>query len=53
MNRRDFVKLAGVGGVVFASGLGFRALGGSFNKSNDFYFVQLRERRSTRMLREP
>jgi 3',5'-cyclic AMP phosphodiesterase CpdA len=41
MNRRDFVKLAGVGGVVFASGLGFRALGGSFNKSNDFYFVQL------------
>lgn len=41
MNRRDFVKLAGLGGVVFASGLGFRALGGSVNKSNDFYFVQL------------
>jgi 3',5'-cyclic AMP phosphodiesterase CpdA len=41
MERRDFIKLAGLGGVVFASGLGFRTFGGNFNKSNDFYFVQL------------
>src|SRR5262249_32875617 len=41
MERRDFIKLAGLGGVVFASGLGFRAFGGSFDKRNDFYFVQL------------
>lgn len=47
MHRRDFMKLAGVGGVVFASGLGVRALGaggasnGSAAPSEDFYFVQL------------
>src|SRR5262249_22733903 len=39
--RRDFMKLAGLGGVVFASGLGFRAFGGTFDKRNEFYFVQL------------
>ncbi|QWF70510.1 twin-arginine translocation signal domain-containing protein [Methylomonas paludis] len=26
INRRDFIKLAGIGGVVFASGLGFDAI---------------------------
>ena len=38
INRRDFLKLAGVGGVVFASGLpGFTLAAGQ----DDFYFVQL------------
>ena len=45
MDRRDFLKLAGIGGVVFASGLGLNALGsnsrGVGNTDNDFYFVQL------------
>ena len=46
MNRRDFIKLAGVGGVVFASALRSRAVGGSafgagYSESDDFYFVQL------------
>src|SRR5512143_1981695 len=47
MHRRDFMKLAGIGGVVFASGLGVRALGadgannGSAPPADDFYFVQL------------
>ncbi|MBO0798425.1 MAG: metallophosphoesterase [Blastocatellia bacterium] len=39
INRRDFMKLAGLGGVVFASGLGLsapRKIDGG-----DFYFVQL------------
>ena len=37
-DRRDFLKFAGIGGLVFASGLGrnVRAAG-----SDDFYFVQL------------
>jgi len=41
-NRRDFLKLAGLGGVVFASGLGnlAGAAGGSAS-DDDFYFVQL------------
>src|SRR5260370_24382059 len=46
INRRDFVKLAGLGGVVFASGLGSKVLGiRSFGDvktdKDDFYFVQL------------
>jgi len=43
-NRRDFVKIAGLGGVAFASGLGLNVFGGnSGNKgrSEEFYFVQL------------
>ncbi len=45
-DRRDFLKVAGIGGVVFASGLGFfPALGGiakaAGRKSEDFYFLQL------------
>ena len=43
IDRRDFLKLAGIGGVVFASGLG---RSGSFGKAatsreDDFFFVQL------------
>jgi hypothetical protein len=46
INRRDFLKLLGVGGVVFASGLGFREVSGAFNTTTgvaqeDFFFVQL------------
>jgi hypothetical protein len=47
MHRRDFIKLAGLGGVVFASGLGVKVLGSAGPNSNretsmdDFYFVQL------------
>src|SRR5215470_3372516 len=47
IDRRDFIKLAGLGGVVFASGLGFKALGGAGGDKNkragqkEFYFVQL------------
>jgi calcineurin-like phosphoesterase family protein len=47
MHRRDFIKLAGLGGVVFASGLGVKVLGSGGPNSNretsmdDFYFVQL------------
>jgi hypothetical protein len=46
MHRRDFMKLAGLGGVVFASGLGVKALGGGASDSRkasagEFYFVQL------------
>ena len=45
INRRDFLKFAGIGGVVFASGLGWpaRSHGASANPSEteDFYFVQL------------
>ena len=50
IDRRDFMKLAGLGGVVFASGLGLNASGadrapgvrgnGGPN-DEDFYFVQL------------
>jgi hypothetical protein len=39
-DRREFLKFAGLGGAVFASGLTGRAgLGAS--KQDDFYFVQL------------
>lgn len=47
MNRRDFMRLAGLGGVVFASGLGANVLGAgrtsgeSRASSEEFYFVQL------------
>jgi hypothetical protein len=44
INRRDFMKLAGLGGVVFASGLGSGVLGsgGTGSSGNDdFHFVQL------------
>ncbi len=45
-NRRDFLKLAGLGGVVFASGLSRFAIGAdgkhaSGAMAEDFYFVQL------------
>ncbi len=43
IDRRDFMKLAGLGGVVFASGLGrtvFTADGAS-SAADDFFFVQL------------
>src|SRR5881396_1406621 len=40
MNRRNFVKLAGLGGVVFTSGLARGA--GTYGSSQDeFFFVQL------------
>jgi hypothetical protein len=40
IDRREFLKLAGLGGAVFASGLaGCAGLGGS--RQDDFYFVQL------------
>jgi Icc-related predicted phosphoesterase len=42
MDRRDFLKLAGIGGVVFVSGLGTMAY--ALEKKNvvdDFFFVQL------------
>ena len=43
IDRRDFLKLAGIGGVVFVSGLG--NLGHSARASgpreNNFFFVQL------------
>lgn len=38
MNRRDFIKLTGLGGAVFASGLGRNVMAYG---SDDFYFVQL------------
>ena len=44
INRRDFMKLAGLGGVVFASGLaGCATAGDPSGKAahDDFYFVQL------------
>ncbi len=41
VNRRDFLKLAGLGGAVFASGLaGCSTMGGS-TPQQDFFFVQL------------
>ena len=43
-NRRDFLRISGLGGIVFASGLGFSALGSDSQKkgrADDFYFVQL------------
>lgn len=46
INRRDFLKLAGLGGVVFASGLvnlasAANKAAGPSNAYDDFYFVQL------------
>jgi 3',5'-cyclic AMP phosphodiesterase CpdA len=45
INRRDFLQLAGIGGVTFASGLGCYAtrgaVTGKMSDSEDFYFVQL------------
>ena len=45
INRRDFLKLAGVGGVVVASGLGCSTargvVAGGMSNDDDFYFVQL------------
>jgi Icc-related predicted phosphoesterase len=42
IDRRDFLKLAGLGGAVFASGLsGCASLGGMGSEQEDFYFVQL------------
>jgi len=49
IDRRDFMKLAGLGGVAFASGLGFNAFGmkdavgrgEQKSRQQDFYFVQL------------
>jgi 3',5'-cyclic AMP phosphodiesterase CpdA len=42
MHRREFLKLAGIGGVVFFSGLtGPRALSSPLRSKEDFYFVQL------------
>jgi predicted MPP superfamily phosphohydrolase len=44
IDRRQFIKLAGIGGVVFASGLGFEVLANPNSQHaacKDFYFVQL------------
>jgi len=42
MDRRDFLKLAGLGGVVFASGLaGCAGMARGGSAREDFYFVQL------------
>ena len=44
IDRRQFAKLAGLGGVVFASGLGTALTAGSSRAAateNDFYFVQM------------
>jgi hypothetical protein len=45
INRRDFLKLAGLGGVVFASGLGCSAardgISADRSAAEDFYFVQI------------
>jgi predicted phosphodiesterase len=40
-NRRDFLRLAGLGGVVFASGLAGRAVGAPRGGADEFHFVQL------------
>ncbi len=41
INRRDFLKLAGFGGVVFASGLGCSSNTARRSAADEFYFVQL------------
>ncbi len=41
INRRDFLKLAGLGGAVFASGLVGCSTVGTKSAAEDFYFVQL------------
>ncbi|NVN97639.1 twin-arginine translocation signal domain-containing protein, partial [Candidatus Nomurabacteria bacterium] len=42
MDRRDFLKLAGIGGVVFMSGIGTIASAAEkMSPDGDFFFVQL------------
>jgi hypothetical protein len=43
INRREFLKLAGLGGVVFASGLGYsvHAANSKIGRAEEFYWVQL------------
>jgi 3',5'-cyclic AMP phosphodiesterase CpdA len=41
LDRRHFMQLAGLGGVVFASGIGCASRGTPAQASDDFYFVQL------------
>ncbi len=41
IDRRDFLKLAGLGGAVFASGLSGWAQAAKQNAADEFYFVQL------------
>src|SRR6266851_578803 len=42
LTKRDFLKLAGLGGVVFASALpGFGSVGRAAGADDEFYFVQL------------
>jgi len=42
IDRREFLKLAGLGGAVFASGLaGCANMAGTKSRDRDFYFVQL------------
>src|SRR5262245_56579801 len=41
IDRREFLKLAGLGGVVLVSGIGCSAANMAENKSDDFHFVQL------------
>ncbi|QRX83104.1 metallophosphoesterase [Glaciimonas sp. PAMC28666] len=43
LNRRSFIRLAGLGGAVFASGLSgwTNAANGAANAAEDFFFVQL------------
>jgi predicted phosphodiesterase len=40
-SRKEFLKLAGIGGVVFASGLGYSAFAAGPGAQQDFHFVQL------------
>src|SRR5579859_959171 len=42
LNRRDFLKISGIGaGAVFTSGLGIRPVFAKGKKGEDFYFLQL------------
>ena len=42
MERREFLKIMGIGGVVFVSGLGTLAhAAGKKGAKNDFFFVQM------------
>src|SRR5262249_28294290 len=41
INRRNFLKVAGFGGLVFASGLSGCASSGAKSEADEFYFVQL------------
>src|SRR5260221_7926197 len=40
-SRKEFLKLAGLGGVVFASGLGYGARAAGPGAQQDFHFIQL------------